>query len=130
MIYFHFNFFSKKIVKNRCWFFRFGPKVVPKGTKTHYSYLYFCSPGSICFLISDLLMVMYISILTYLFFIIICFLFVYFCLFYCFLFIFSFLFHFNLLIYFINFFFVVIICYKALSQKIIVLELVFSTWFL
>ena len=36
MIYFHFNFFSKKIVKNKVGFFRFGSKVVLDWSKTHY----------------------------------------------------------------------------------------------
>ena len=36
MIYFHFSFFSTKIVKNRVWIFRLGPKVVLDRSKTHY----------------------------------------------------------------------------------------------
>ena len=36
VIYFHFSFFSKKIVKSRVWFFRLGPKVVLDRSKTHY----------------------------------------------------------------------------------------------
>ena len=36
VIYFHFSFFSKKIVKNRGCFFGFRPKVVQRSPKIHY----------------------------------------------------------------------------------------------